>query len=346
MTEPLLEFRDVTIQYQTNRGPITAVSGASFSIEQGEFSGLVGESGSGKSTLVKSVIGGLDSNGSVTSGKILYKGEEIQDYTEAELNKHIRWKEISYIPQSSMNSLDPLQRVSEQALDIASVHSDLSKAEALERFRELFEIVGLSPDRIDDYPHQFSGGMQQRAITALALFLDPALIIADEPTTALDVIMQDQIFKYLDRVKASTDTSMLLITHDISVVFESCEQIAVLHGGQVCESGSVEDVYRNPTHPYTVLLQRAFPDIRYPDRQLEIIEGHPPEQLGEVTECSFVDRCPWAVDECHEHPPSLDGVADSTQSHQSACYRNDEMRELKGELVELAGLTDGGERND
>ncbi|KAB1197826.1 MULTISPECIES: ABC transporter ATP-binding protein [Haloferax] len=346
MTEPLLEFRDVTIQYQTNRGPVTAVSGASFSIEPGEFSGLVGESGSGKSTLVKSVIGGLDSNGEVTAGKILYKGEEIQDYTEEELNEKIRWKEISYIPQSSMNSLDPLQRVSEQAVEIASVHSDLSKSEALERFKELFEIVGLSPDRIDDYPHQFSGGMQQRAITALALFLDPALIIADEPTTALDVIMQDQIFKYLDRVKANTDTSMLLITHDISVVFESCEQIAVLHGGQVCESGSVEDIYRNPTHPYSILLQRAFPDIRYPDRKLEIIEGHPPEQLGEVTECSFVERCPWAVDACYENAPPLENVSESEQNHQSACFRNDETHALKGELTELAGLTDGGEPNE
>jgi oligopeptide/dipeptide ABC transporter ATP-binding protein len=324
MGDPLLEVEDLTIQYETAEGPLTAVSDVSFTVDRGEYFGLVGESGCGKSTIVKSLIGGLDPNGSITGGTITYDGEEIQDFTEKQFNEKLRWKEVALIPQGSMNNLDPIQRIGDQAVEIARTHTDLGKQEALERFGDTFKTVGLQRSRIDDYPHEFSGGMQQRAIIALALFLDPSIILADEPTTALDVIMQDQIFKFMDTLKADLDMSMLLITHDISLIFESCDNMGVMHGGTLAERGSVYDLYDRPRHPYSILLQEAFPDIDNPDRELGIIEGTPPRNIGEVTECSFADRCPWAVEGCRDDAPEIAPV-DGDETHQAACIRKDEV---------------------
>ena len=326
-SEPILELDDVTIQYRTSGGMLTAVSDASFTIGQGEYFGLVGESGCGKSTIAKTLIGALDDNGIIESGTIRYKGEEIQGYTEADFNEELRWKEISMIPQGSMNNLDPIEKISDQAIEIAQVHTDMTKAEALERFEELFEVVGIQKSRINDYPHQFSGGMEQRAIIALALFLNPSLIIADEPTTALDVIMQDQVFKFLDEIREEGDVSMVLITHDISLVFESCDDIAIMHSGQVAETGDIGTIYDNPRHPYSFMLQGAFPDHRYPDRDLEVIEGHPPENMGEVNRCTFVDRCPYAVEECSESAPKLEQYEESETDHRVACFRSEDAYE-------------------
>ncbi|MUV56054.1 peptide/nickel transport system ATP-binding protein [Halogeometricum rufum] len=337
-SEPLLEVENLTIEYDTRQGPLTAVSNADFTVEDGEYFGLVGESGCGKSTLAKSIIGGLDDNGRIASGKLKYRGEELQDLGDAELNEKVRWKEIAYIPQASMNSLDPMQRLSEQALEIANVHTDLSEEEALAQFEEMFEVVGLPENRIRDYPHQFSGGMQQRAIIALALFLQPSIVIADEPTTALDVIMQDQIFKYLDEIRDSTETSMILITHDISLVFESCDELAVMHGGQIAETGPITDVYDDPKHPYSYLLQRAFPDIRFPDRELETIEGTPPQQFGDVDYCTFANRCPWAEEGCREAAPPLEASDTSADGHRAACFRTNEIFEQEDPAESLAAI--------
>jgi oligopeptide/dipeptide ABC transporter ATP-binding protein len=340
MSDPLLEVENLTVQYDTRSGPLTAVSDATFTIEEGEYFGLVGESGCGKSTIAAALIGVLDDNGRVASGRIRYRGEEIHDLSERQLSDRIRWKEISYIPQSSMNSLDPLKRISEQAVRLGEVHYDYDRQESVERIEEMFEVVGLPESRVDDYAHQFSGGMSQRATIALALFLDPALIIADEPTTALDVIMQDQIFKYLDRIREETDTGMLLITHDISLVFESCDRMAVMHGGQMAESGSVRDVYHEPRHPYSILLQRAFPDITDVEKDLETIEGAPPQSMGDVSHCTFADRCPLAVDECRAAAPALEPVADadapgsSAGDHAAACFRTEDSPELYGSSAE------------
>jgi len=327
MTEPLLEFRNLTVTYDTPAGELTAVSNASFTIERGEYFGLVGESGCGKTTLAKSIIGGLDENGSIKSGKILLEGEEIQDLSERERNEQVRWKKISWIPQSAMNSLDPIEKISDQAIEIAKAHTEMSKKEALEKFKSAFTAVGLPEDRVTDYPHQFSGGMEQRAIVALSLFLEPSLIIADEPTTALDVIMQDQIFQLLDEMQDEFNTSMLLITHDISVVFENCKKMTIMHGGQVAETGSTEEIYDNPRHPYSILLQQAFPDVRYPKRNLEVIEGVPPQLVGKVDYCSFKDRCPWAVEECEKQEPPLEKPSGDSESL-VACFRRDDRLEL------------------
>ncbi len=329
----ILELDNVTVQYSTENGALTAVSDASLSVERGEFLGIAGESGSGKSTLAKSIIGGLDQNGFVESGVIKYKDKEIQNYSEEEYNNNLRWKEIAWIPQGSMNSLDPLQRVSEQAIEIAKQHTDLSKEEILEKFSTAFETVGLPASRINDYPHQFSGGMQQRAIIALGLFLRPNLLIADEPTTALDVIMQDQIMKHIEDIREEYDTTVILITHDISVMFETCDRVAIMHSGQIAEKGSVQELYHNPHHPYTILFKGAFPDIREPDRDLEIIEGHPPQVFDEPNYCTFVDRCPWGVEECKSIAPPMETVDDD--SHQVACIRHEEIANENKEVTSL-----------
>lgn len=338
MSQELLRIEDLTIQYETPDGMLTAVSEASFTIDEGEHFGIVGESGCGKSTLAKAIIGGLDPNGRVSSGRIVYDGVELQDMSEKQLNSSIRWEEVSYIPQGSMTSLDPLQSMDEQAKEIAKVHGrDVSAA--MDKFRELFEIMGLPPTRISDYPHEFSGGMQQRVIIALALFLEPSLIIADEPTTALDVIMQDQIFKYLSKVQTELDTSIILITHDISLVFESFNRMAVMHGGQVAEIGTVEEIYDDPRHPYSIMLQRAFPNIQHPNRELEVIEGKPPQNMGKVKECTFADRCPAAIEECRQGAPPLEPIKTETgeKRHVAACIRKEETPALFDEVRQSPG---------
>lgn len=325
MSNPLVEIQDLTIKYSTKSEDITAVSDASITLEEGELFGLVGESGCGKTTLAKSIIGGLDSNGRVVKGKIKFKGQEIQDYSERKLNERIRWTEISYVPQASMDSLDPLKTIREQAFSIAKSHSDLSRKEVTSKLSELFSILGLPKDRINEYPHEFSGGMRQRAIIALSLILDPSMIIADEPTTAIDVIMQDALFKYFENVQE--DICILLITHDISLVFESCRRMAVMHAGQIMERGLVVDIYDSPKHPYTILLQESFPDIRFPDEDLIGIEGDPPQTVGDVAFCTFRDRCPWADGECDQSAPNLVSAEDSSQtdSHVAACFKLDQV---------------------
>jgi oligopeptide/dipeptide ABC transporter ATP-binding protein len=229
-----------------------------------------------------------------------------------------------------MNSLDPLQRIVDQAVEICQVHLSMSPSAAKDRLRELLEVLGLQESRITAYPHQLSGGMQQRAIIALSLLLEPSLIIADEPTTALDVIMQDQIFQHIDEIVEETNTGILLITHDISVVFESCDKVAIMHAGQVAETGTARELFYNPRHPYTILLQKAFPDVRYPNRNLEVIDGNPPQVFGEVDFCAFVDRCPWATDECRADEPRLAPIDDTTpdSDHAASCFRKDEVAEL------------------
>jgi oligopeptide/dipeptide ABC transporter ATP-binding protein len=347
MAEPLIEVEDLTVEYRADEGSVTAVSDASFSIEPGEYFGLVGESGCGKSTIAEALMLALDDNGSVTSGRVRYRGKEIQDYTQAEMNEEIRWAEISLIPQSSMNSLDPLQRIVDQAVEIARTHTEMPRDAVVDRLGTLFDVMGLPESRVTDYPHQFSGGMQQRAIIALSLLLEPSLIIADEPTTALDVIMQDQIFKHLKDIEVRTDTSLLLITHDISLVFESCDRMAVMHAGQVAEVGPVTDIYDRPRHPYSIQLQQAFPDIRHPNRKLSVIEGAPPQNRGQVDYCTFCDRCPWAIDECRSGAPALEapeGSETEDDDHVVACIRRDEIPELLAEAD--APVPDGGDVDD
>jgi oligopeptide/dipeptide ABC transporter ATP-binding protein len=327
MDTPLLEVDDLSITYRTDGDDVRAVTDASFSIESGEYYGLVGESGSGKSTIAKALIGGLDANAEIVSGTIRFQGREIESFSEAQFNEHVRWKEVSFIPQASMDSLDPIMKIRDQAVELARAHTEWDEAETVSRLEDLFDVVGLPANRIDDYPHEFSGGMEQRALIALALLLDPSLVVADEPTTALDVIMQDQILQYMEEIRAEEDLSMLLITHDISVVFETCDSMAVLHGGQVAESGPATALFDRPSHPYTHLLQQAFPDVRSPDRELQTIGGEPPQLRKAVNHCTFADRCPWSGSECRAESPPLELVGESA-TQRSSCIRRQDIDEL------------------
>lgn len=343
-SDPLLEVENLDIHYKIRDGELRAVTDATFQVESNQYFGLVGESGCGKSTLAKSVIQGLDSNGRITGGSIRYKGRELQALSQRQFDREIRWNEIAIIPQSAMNSLNPLDRIIEQARKITKTHTDWSAEKTRQKLIELFEVVGLPGSRIDDYPHQFSGGMKQRAIIALSLLLEPSLVIADEPTTGLDVIMQDQFLKHLDEIREVRDFSLLFITHDIAVVFELCDSMAVMHGGQIAESGSTSDVFHSPTHPYTILLQQAFPDYRYPERDLQEITGTPPNLQEEVGACTFVERCPWAVPECRQGAPPLTEVLEEDgQMHRAACIRSDSMESLAREYLEHGP---GGASND
>lgn len=332
-SDPLLEIEDLDIEYRTRDGALHAVSDASFTIQSNEYFGLVGESGCGKSTIAKSILNKLDANGRVSDGEIRYRGTNLLDLTEEEYDNQFRWNEISIIPQSAMNSLNPIERISRQAWEIAEAHTDWTKEETLDELKMLFDVVGLPESRIHDYPYQFSGGMKQRAVIALSFLLKPSLVVADEPTTALDVIMQDQFLKYVDEVREVRDSAILMITHDIAVVFELCDTMGVMHGGQIAETGSTKNIVDNPRHPYSILLQQAFPDHRFPDRELEEIHGAPPSLSEEVDFCTFVDRCPWSIRDCSHGAPPLEAVTDD-ESHVVGCIRHHEMEELASEYLE------------
>ncbi|WP_331232301.1 ABC transporter ATP-binding protein [Natronorarus salvus] len=332
MAEEILRIEDLSITYQSRHHRVHAVNNANMNITKGDCYGLVGESGCGKSTIAKSIMGGIDENGEIESGKIIYKGEEIQDYSEKQFREQIRWKEISMIPQSPMTSLNPIERLSDQAWEIGKAHTDWDKKYTHQKFKDSFDIVGLPMERIHDYPFEFSGGMQQRVLIALSIFLEPSLVIADEPTTALDVILQDQIFQHLEKIREERDLSILMITHDISIVFENSQSVGVMHGGQIVETGDPSTIYHDARHPYSILLQRSFPDIQNTNKELVTIGGVPPKLETQVNECTFVNRCPWAINGCENGAPKLKQSGD-VNSHKVACIRKDEIPKLKEEYL-------------
>jgi len=321
----LLEVDDVKITYRMPGDDVHAVNNVSFSIEEGDNYGLVGESGCGKSTLAKAILGLLDDNGEVRSGSIRFDGRELLDLSERDWQS-VRWEDIAYIPQSAMDSLDPVMSVGAQIRQAIRKHRDVPKATANERVAEVFEMVGLDPTRTGDYPHQFSGGMRQRVTIAMALALDPDLIIADEPTTGLDVIVQDKIINKLMELQEELGSSLLLITHDVGVVAETCDEVSVLYGGKVMEQGGTDHVFRDPTNPYTMGLKNAFPEVDEFDEQAISIPGSLPDLTEEPTSCVFSNRCPFATEECEASHPDL--VAANEQV--SACHHVDDadgMRE-------------------
>jgi len=326
---PLLEVEGLAIEYRTPDGRLRAVDDVDFRVARDETLGLVGESGCGKSTIARAILDVLDRNGEVAAGEIRFKGVDLTGLTAAELND-VRWNGISMISQSAMNALNPVHRISAQIVEAIQAHEDVTDAEARERVVELFELVGLNPNRIDDYPHQFSGGMKQRAYIAMALALDPDLLIADEPTTALDVIVQDQILKRLGELRRDLGISMLLITHDISVVAETCDRLGVMYAGKLMEYGDIESIFEAPYNPYTLGLQNSFPSVSE-TRDLISIPGTPPDLSDPPEGCRFAARCPFATDGCLDAHPPLEAVDDD---HYSACYRHDivdRMREDAGD---------------
>jgi len=329
---PLLEINDLHTQYRTPNGQVHAVEDVSLSLERGEAMGLVGESGSGKTTLARSINQVMDDNAEIVEGEILFDGVDLTELSEKELRKY-RWNEIAIIPQSAMNALDPVYIVGDQIIEVIQAHKDVSKESARERSRELFELVDIDAGRLNDYPHQFSGGMKQRALIALALALEPKLLIADEPTTALDVIIQMEILERIEQLQDEIDIAMMMVTHDISVVSHTCDRIAVFYGGRVVEYADTASIIKNSHHPYTLGLRNAFPSIEDDQQQLTSIPGVPPELVEPEDRCRFVDRCPFAIDECYHSHPEREEFEDQ---HFVECYRSDEYEMLQQEAANHA----------
>ncbi|SDR40267.1 ABC transporter ATP-binding protein [Natronobacterium texcoconense] len=326
----LLDINELKTYYRADDGWVRATDDASLSIERGETVGLVGESGSGKTTLAKSIIRLLPDNAEIKGGSIDFDGTEVTELSDRQLRKQIRWSEVSMIPQNAMNGFDPVYTVGEQIVEVITYHEDTSKAEAKERARELFDDLGIDPDRVDDYPHQFSGGMAQRAMIALALALSPSLVLADEPTTALDVVIQDRILDTIKEMQEEINSAMIMITHDMSVVSETCDRIAVVYGGRIVEIADAETIISNPRHPYTLGLRNAFPDISDDDKELISIPGTPPDLVDPGEGCRFAPRCPFAQEECWEVTPEAEPYGDG---HEVECHRADEIELLQEEAA-------------
>lgn len=316
--QPLLEVQDLTVYYQILRGYVRAVEGVDFKVEKGESLGLAGESGCGKTTAALSIMRLLPNNGKVIRGKILLKGKNILELSESEIRKEIRWKKIAIVFQGAMNALNPVYSIGDQIVEAIKLHEPKTDEKtALERAAKLFELVGIDPSRINNYPHEFSGGMRQRAMIAMALACNPELVIADEPGTALDVIVQAQVLKLLVELKNKLGLSMILITHDLSIITETCEKAAIMYAGKIVESGTVHHIFKEPLHPYTQGLIGAFPDIYAPQTEIKSIEGQPPDLFNPPSGCRFNPRCQYAMEVCRKQDPPF---LEAEKEHFVACH--------------------------
>lgn len=300
----LLEIRDLTIAYRTGGGRVTtAVDGVSFGLGKGESLGLVGESGSGKSTIGAAIMGLLPRNADIVCGEIRFNGEDLLR-TDAETLRRIRWKQIAMIFQSAMNALNPIQRVGEQIVEAIRIHEpETSPARARERVETLYNQMGIPPERLRHFPHQYSGGMRQRAIIAMALACNPQLIIADEPTTALDVIVQDQILKTILTLQRELSLGIVFISHDIAVIADVCHQVAVMYAGQIVEIGPISAVLATPGHPYTQALLSAHITLANDGRAPKAVAGDAIKTATVDDACRFASRCPSAQADCRTKAP-------------------------------------------
>ena len=298
----LLSITELKTYYYLPDAVIKAVDGVDLEIAEGEIIGIVGESGSGKSTLGLSIIRLVPSPGKIVGGNIFFEGKNLIKLPEKEMSK-IRGKEISMVFQDPLTSLDPLMRVEDQLIETIITHQKVSEDEASKLARDYLEMVGIPGDRLRDYPHQFSGGMRQRAMIAMAIATSPKLVIADEPTTALDVIVQAQIMRLFSKLRDELGVSFMIITHDISIVMEVADKIGVMYGGHLVEYGDVNEIHKDPLHPYTKELLRAVPNIEVRDVELRYIPGDPPDLSNPPSGCRFHPRCPYATDICKKEIP-------------------------------------------
>jgi len=316
---PQLDIQDLRTYYTTLRGPVKAVDGASFQVDKGEALGLAGESGCGKTTVALSILRILPSAGRIVGGNILFNKENIAYLQEEEIRERIRWKGISIVFQGAMNALNPVYKVGDQIVEAIITHEpDVSKEEAKERTHKLLEMVGIDPSRASNYPHEFSGGMRQRALIAMSIACNPELLIADEPGTALDVIVQAQVLKLLRDLKSKLNLSMILITHDLSIIAEICEKTAIMYAGKIAECGNIVTIFKEPLHPYTQGLLGAFPSIRAAKRRMVSIPGLPPDLLDPPSGCRFHPRCPYAMDVCKKEDPRFTKIG--KEDHYVSCF--------------------------
>jgi len=308
---PLLVVEDLRTYFTLGTGTVKAVDGVSFTLRDGEALGLAGESGCGKTTTALSLVRLLPDNARIEGGSVKLFGIDLVPKSETALRRY-RWREISIVFQGAMNALNPVQRVADQIAEPLEARLGRSHGQALKRAGELLELVGIPRRRGRAYPHELSGGMRQRAMIAMALACDPAVVIGDEPTTALDVMVQAQILELLERLRRELGLSLILITHDLSVIAETCDRVLIMYAGKVAEEGAVEVIFRNPRHPYTKKLLSAFPNIHADRRTLDVIGGSPPDLREPPPGCRFHPRCPAAMEVCREVvPPEVtfaDGV--------------------------------------
>jgi len=311
----ILSVRDLTMHYSTRIGMVKAVDGVSFSLKKGQSLGLVGESGCGKSSIAISLLKLLPDNGRIIKGQVIMDGVDLVSLTEDEMRKY-RWNRISMVFQAAMNSLDPVYRVGDQIIEALEAHKRYTRNEALSRVEELFELVSLDTSFINRFPHEYSGGMKQRAIIAMALACDPDVIIADEPTTALDVIVQDKILRELQEIQSRLNMSMIYISHDMAVIAEVSDVMGVMYAGKIVEFGTTTEVFHTPIHPYSAALMSAFPSITGEKIKLMTLPGEPPDLTDPPAGCRFNPRCAYATDQCRiEEPPIVE-----RDGHWAACW--------------------------
>ncbi|AEM21937.1 oligopeptide/dipeptide ABC transporter, ATP-binding protein [Brachyspira intermedia PWS/A] len=315
--ENILEVENLKMYYHTSKGLVKAINDISFKIKKGETLGIVGESGCGKTSLGTSLLRMPSIPGKYEGGRIILDNEDIIPLKEEYIRKNIRWAKISMVFQGAMNSLTPVYTIEKQMIETINRHIDMSKSDAIKLIEEYLGYVGLHADVAKRYPHELSGGMKQRVVIATALFLKPKLIILDEPTTALDVIVQAQIINLLKKLKKDFDLSFIFITHDLALEAEISDRVCVMYGGKILELANNEDIYTNAKHPYTKRLLAATPRLNKAVNKLEFIEGTPPDLLNPPTGCMFYDRCKERIDKCKNEEPILKDIGNS---HLCACH--------------------------
>ena len=317
MSQNLLEIKGLNIHYLTEEGSVKAVNNMNLELNTGETLGLVGETGAGKTTTALGIMKLVaDPPGKIMSGEIIYEGEDLLKYTEAQMRK-VRGNKISMIFQDPMTSLNPVLTVGEQIAEVILLHQNVSKAESVIKAQQMLETVGIPGDRYKDFPHQFSGGMKQRVVIAIALACNPQLLIADEPTTALDVTIQAQVLELMNNLKKEFNTSMIMITHDLGIVAEVCDKVAIMYAGSVVEYTTKENLFESPAHPYTIGLFNSIPDIDSDDDRLKPIKGLMPDPTNLPPGCPFHPRCPKAMDICKVKEPKETKLKDN---HMVKCF--------------------------
>jgi peptide/nickel transport system ATP-binding protein len=340
-TEPLLRVEDLHVEFPTEDGIVHAVDGITYEVQRGRTLGIVGESGSGKTVASLTTLGLTRSQGASVSGRILFEGRDLVALSEAEL-RAIRGNDVAMIFQDPLSSLHPFFKVGAQLIEAVRVHQDVSKAKARARAVELLGFVGI-PDpnrRVDDYPHEFSGGMRQRAMIAMALANEPKLLIADEPTTALDVTVQAQILALLERLQRELDMAIVIITHDLGVVAEMADDIAVMYAGRIVETASAKLIFSSPEHPYTWGLLKSIPALDRPrDEELVPIPGSPPSLINRPTGCHFHPRCAYAQPDHSRIDPALEPVPGEPTQH-VACLLEPDVRRLLWEQLREGRMPD------
>lgn len=312
----LLEVENLSTCFNTSKGQLKAVNCVSFDLEYGEALGMVGESGCGKTTCALSIAKLLPREGEITGGRILLEGVDLASMTEEGIRKR-RWKDVSVIFQGAMNALNPVMKVGDQISEAIVLHDKTSREEARRRTAEILELVEIPAARVDNYPHEFSGGMKQRAMIAMALACNPKIVIGDEPTTALDVMVQAQILNLLEKIRKEYKMGFILITHDLSILGETCDKIAVMYAGKIVELGTVEDIFERTAHPYTQRLIACFPNIEGERSIPEGIPGAPPNMLELSSGCSFAPRCTRKQTCCETREPEIRQIG---EKHFTACH--------------------------